>query len=125
MCTPLYQGVAIDAATGETLWVYNPRSYEAGTPTMSIYWNHRGVAYWSDGDDARILWGTGDAYLIAVDAKTGRPCKDFGDNGRVDLMEGVPRANRDERDYLNAILMSCASPPIVVRDTVISRRVDR
>jgi len=120
LCTPLYQGVAIDAATGETLWVYNPRSYETGTPTMSIYWNHRGVAYWADDSEARVLWGTGDGYLIAVDAKTGRPCADFGDNGRIDLMKGVPRANRDDRDYLNALLLSCASPPIIVRDTVIT-----
>ena len=40
---------------------------------MSLRWNQRGVAYWSDGADERIYWGTGDGYLIAVDAKTGRP----------------------------------------------------
>ncbi len=120
LCTALSQGVAIDAATGETLWVYNPRSYETGTPTMSIYWNHRGVAYWPNDSGGRILWGTGDGYLIAVDAKTGRPCADFGENGRVDLFDGLPRANRGERDSLNALLFSCASPPIVVRDTVIT-----
>lgn len=117
--TALYQCAAIDAATGETLWVFNPKSYEAGTPTMSIFWNHRGPAYWTDGGDARIYWGTGDAWLWAVDAKTGRPCADFGDGGRVDLAKYVPRASRDNRDYLNALPYSCASPPIVVGDTVI------
>ena len=40
---------------------------------MSARWNQRGVAYWTDGNEERIYWGTGDGYLIAVDAKTGRP----------------------------------------------------
>ena len=118
--TPLYQAVAIDAATGETLWIFNPKSYETGTPTMSIFWQHRGPAYWTDGTEERIYWGTGDAYLIALDAKTGRHCADFGENGRLDLMDGIPRANRDDRDYLNALLYSCASPPLVVRDVIVT-----
>lgn len=118
--TALYQAAAIDAATGETLWVFNPKSYEAGTPTMSIYWNHRGPAYWKDGDNARLLWGTGDAYLYCVDARTGNPIAEFGEDGRVDLMQQLPRANRKDRDYLNALLYSCASPPLIVGDTVIS-----
>lgn len=117
--TPIYQAAAIDATTGETLWVYNPKSYETGTPTMSLMWNHRGPAYWTDGTEERILWGTGDAYLIAVDAKTGRPCPDFGDGGRVDLTVGVPRANRADRDYLNSLTYSSSSPPLVVNDTVV------
>lgn len=120
MSTPLYQAAAIDAATGETRWVYNPKSYETGTPTMSLLWNHRGVAYWTGGEDARILWGTGDGYLLAVDAKTGRPCADFGENGRVDLMKGLPRADRSNRDYLNALEYSCASPPLVIGDVVVT-----
>ncbi len=118
--TPLSQGAAVDASTGETLWIYNPKSYESGTTSMTVIWNQRGVARWSDGDDERIYWGTGDGYLLAVDAKTGRPCPDFGVDGRVDLMEGLPRANRGERDYLNALLYSMQSPPIVVRDVVIT-----
>ncbi len=120
LCTPLYQAAAIDAATGQTLWVYNPKSYEAGTPAMSLMWNHRGVAYWEDGGEARIFWGTGDGYLIAVDAKTGRPCADFGEGGRVDLTIGIPRATRGEKDELGALLYSQSSPPIVCRDTVIT-----
>jgi len=120
LCTPLYQAAAVDAATGRTLWVYNPKSYEAGTPTMTLQWNHRGVAYWTDGKEARIFWGTGDGYLIAVDARTGRPCSDFGQGGRVDLTVGIPRAERGGRDELNALLYSCASPPLVVRDVVVT-----
>ena len=68
VCTPLSVGAAIDAATGETLWVYNPKSYEVGTPTLNGIWSHRGVAYWTDGERERILWGTGDYQLICVDA---------------------------------------------------------
>lgn len=118
--TPASIGAAFDARTGALKWVYNPKSYEAGTTTMSLRWNQRGVAYWSDGSDERVYWGTGDGYLIAVDAKTGRPVKSFGANGRVDLMDGLPRAKRGERDYLNALTYSVQSPPIVVRDIVIT-----
>jgi quinoprotein glucose dehydrogenase len=118
--SPASVGAALDAATGATRWVYNPKSYEAGTTTMSARWNERGVAYWTDGKEERIYWGTGDGYLIAVDAKTGRPCEDFGKNGRVDLMEGLPRAKRGERDFLNALTYSVQSPPLVVRDVIIT-----
>jgi quinoprotein glucose dehydrogenase len=119
--TPLSIGAAVDARTGRTKWTYNPRSYEAGTTTMTLRWNQRGVAYWRDGSgaDERIYWGTGDGYLIAVDAKTGRPVPGFGAGGRVDLMNGLPRARRGARDYLNALTYSVQSPPLVVGDVVI------
>ncbi|MDP6581365.1 MAG: hypothetical protein QF681_11985, partial [Vicinamibacterales bacterium] len=120
--TPLSQGVAVDATTGETLWVFNPKSYEEGTTTMTGTWRQRGVAYWTDGEeDERIFWGTGNGYLVCVNATSGRPCPDFGPDGSgmVDATVGVPRANRDERDYLNAMLYGIHSPPIVVRDRVI------
>ena len=120
--TALSQGVAVDARTGKTLWVYNPKSYEEGTTSMTVTWRQRGVAYWrdgADGSDERVLWGTGNGYLICVDAKTGHPCEGFGEHGRVDLTKGLPRADRMSRDYLNAMLYSVQSPPIVVRDVVI------
>ena len=120
--TPLSQGVAVDATTGKTLWIFNPKGYEEGTPPMSNPWSQRGVAYWTDGaDDERIFWGTGNGYLVCVQAKTGKPCADFGTNGSgmVDTMVGVPRVSRNDRDYLNAMLWGIHSPPIVVRDKVI------
>src|SRR5262245_7470119 len=67
--TALSMGVALDARTGETLWVHNPKSYEAGTSAMNMQFNARGVAYWSDGKDERIFWGTSDARLMCADAK--------------------------------------------------------
>ena len=117
---PTSSGAAVDARTGDTLWVYNPKTYEAGTTTMTARWNQRGVAYWSDGEAERVFWGTSNGYLICVEAASGRPCADFGENGRVDLMRDIPRADRDERDWLNALLYSVQSPPIVVGDTVIT-----
>ena len=118
MSTPLYQGAAIDAVTGETLWVHDPRMYEAGTPAPTP-WAHRGVAYWANGDDARIVWGTGDGYLVAVDAGTGLPAVDFGNSGKVDLTENLPRATRGQRDNLNLLPLSSLSAPLVVGDTII------
>ncbi len=120
---PTSAAAAVDARTGETLWVFNPKSYEEGTTTMSARWNQRGVAYWSNGPDRtdeRIFFGTGNGYLVCVDAATGRPCDDFGDGGRLDLMEDIPRATRGDRDWLNALLYSVQSPPIVFGDTVVT-----
>ncbi len=117
---PTSQGAAINAGTGETLWVYNPKTYEAGTTTMSARWNQRGVAYWTNGTAERVFWGTSNGYLVCVEATTGRPCLDFGENGRVDLTRDLPRANRGDRDWLNALLYSVQSPPLVVGDTIIT-----
>ncbi len=118
--TPTSIGAAVDGKTGQPIWIYNPKSYEAGTTTMTARWNQRGVAYWTDGREERVFWGTGDGYLIAVDAKTGIPVESFGDRGRVDLMRELPYAVRGSRDWLNALTYSVQSPPIVVRNTVIT-----
>jgi quinoprotein glucose dehydrogenase len=118
--TPLGQAAALDAETGRTLWIYNPRSYEEGSNAMQNTWNERGLAYWSDGKEARVFFGTGAGYLYALDAKTGKPILDFGSGGRVDLLPELPRAERAARNYLGAMEYSVQSPPIVVRDTVIA-----
>jgi quinoprotein glucose dehydrogenase len=81
---------------------------------MMLGFSSRGLAYWSDGDDASVIWGTGDGYLISVDAATGKPSADFGESGRVDLIEGFPRADRGPPTNY-----SVTSAPLVVRDTVI------
>ena len=88
--TPLALSAALDAGTGEVLWVYDPQAYLAApSPHASVLsYNTRGLAYWTDGDEAHILYGTNDGYLLAVGAETGRPVASFGDNGRVDLPEG-------------------------------------
>jgi quinoprotein glucose dehydrogenase len=124
LSTALHQVAAVDAATGETLWVHDPEAYLGGRPTH--FYNSRGVAYWSDdrpgATDARIFFGTNAGYLIALDAQTGAPVLDFGDNGRVDLMEDLPRAvrgaNADRRNRFGV-----ASPPIVAHDVVVTPNV--
>jgi glucose dehydrogenase len=109
--TSLSQVAAIDAARGITLWVYDPQSYHGMRPPNFGY-VHRGVAYWSDRNDSRIFIGTGDGYLIALDAKSGTPISSFGKNGRIDLTEGLRRP-------IDRALYGLDSPPIICRDTVI------
>ena len=118
LTTALYRAAAIDAHTGETLWVHDPKAYESGSPPP-LPWRHRGLAYWESGDAARVFWGTGDGFLIGLDARTGLPAEGFGNEGRVDLMDGLPRATRGELDVLNLLPISSQSPPIVVGDTVV------
>ena len=120
--TPLHQAAAIDAGTGETLWVYDPQSY-LGAPYPHgdiLSFNSRGLAYWTDGREERLLWGDNEAYLHAVDARTGIPIRDFGDNGRVDLSEGIPRAQRGTTDSRGYSWLGVASPPIIAHDVVVT-----
>ncbi len=120
LSTALYQVAALDAGTGETRWVYDPRVYEEGRPTHG--YGSRGIAYWSgdDGGDERIFWGTSEGWLHAVDAKTGRPVPGFGAGGRVDLTEGIPRADRGDVNYQGRNLLGVKSPPVVMRDVVVT-----
>src|SRR5882762_11952361 len=77
--------VAIDAETGELLWMY--RLDEARRVTASPRpLSGRGVAYWSDGaGDERVFFVTMGYQLVGLDAKTGVPVRGFGQNGIVDL----------------------------------------
>ena len=109
--TSLSQVAAIDAATGQTLWTHDPEVWKLGTPP-NHGWVHRGVAHWTDGHEARIFIGTGNAFLVALDARTGKPVASFGNEGRVDLTQGLGRPV-DRRWY------SVTSPPVVVRDVVV------
>jgi quinoprotein glucose dehydrogenase len=125
--TPLALSVALDAGTGDVLWQYDPEAYRAAPyPHASVLsYNTRGLAYWAedDGRDARIFYGTNDGYLLAVDAVTGRPVRSFGDNGRVDLTEGIPRAPRGTTDRLGHSWLGVASAPIVAHDVVVTPTV--
>ena len=84
--------VALDAETGAELWTFDPRAYEGGPIGAGpIGFKHRGIAYWSDGDDARIFLNSRDR-MYAIDAATGELDADFGDGGSVVLTEGHGRA---------------------------------
>ena len=111
--TSLSQVAAIDAATGETKWLYDPKIYENGLGLpANLGWLHRGVAYWRNGDDERIVILTAFAQMIAIDAKTGKPVPTFGNDGRIDLADGMRRPV--DRDYY-----TMTSPPVIVRGVIV------
>ncbi|MBW2291404.1 MAG: pyrroloquinoline quinone-dependent dehydrogenase [Deltaproteobacteria bacterium] len=95
--TSFSQVFALDAATGEPIWISDQKSYRQGMRTSFLYPKHRGVTYWRDSDgnrdDERIFIPTVDAYLVALDARTGRPIAGFGTRGRIDLLAGLRRTN--------------------------------
>jgi quinoprotein glucose dehydrogenase len=109
--TSLGQVVAVDATTGETLWVYDTKAYEAGRPT-NLGFNSRGVAYWTDGEQERLFQPSNDSTLWAIDAKTGKPIESFGAGGKVDLLASLRRET--SRRYYTIM-----SAPLVVGDVVI------
>jgi len=109
--TSLGQVAAIDPASGQTKWVFDPESWKTGRPG-NLGFVHRGIAHWSDGKRQRLLLGTGDAYLLSIDASTGRLDPEFGENGRVDLMNGVAHATR-------AANYAVSAAPIVCRGVVV------
>jgi quinoprotein glucose dehydrogenase len=111
--TSLSQVAAIDAATGETKWVFDPKIYENGLGIpANDGWLHRGVAYWRSGDDERIVMLTAFAQMIALDAKTGKPIPTFGADGRIDLTKGMRWPV--DRDYYTV-----SSPPVIVRNVIV------
>jgi len=96
LCTPFNRVLALDPATGTQRWSFDPK-----IDVTARYANQltcRGVSFWRDPEApagaacaTRILTATNDARLIALDAKSGRPCESFGQRGEVDLNPGVGR----------------------------------
>ncbi len=78
---------ALDAATGEPRWVFDPFDDEYDLFGAGV---NRGVTYWEDGGDRRIFF-TGASRLYAIDAGRGVAIETFGDGGSVDLREGLDR----------------------------------
>src|SRR5277367_1003683 len=76
--------VALDAATGELLWVHGEHEGARGTAAPRQL-SGRGLAYWTDGREERILYVTPGYRLVALNAKTGVAIPTFGNGGLVDL----------------------------------------
>jgi quinoprotein glucose dehydrogenase len=76
--------VALDAASGEMLWMYSMNEGKRGEAAPRRL-SGRGLSYWTDGRDERIVYVTPGYQMVALDAKTGRPVPGFGRNGVVDL----------------------------------------
>jgi quinoprotein glucose dehydrogenase len=103
--------VAIDGATGETLWTYRIDEKERGDIAPRSV--SRGVEYWTDGKLSRIILVTRGYRLVSLDAKTGLPDPGFGRGGVVDLYEDFDQpAPKDG-------VISSTSPAVVVRNVVI------
>ncbi len=118
VATNLGQAAALDPATGDLLWLFDP--YATGLRDRPTGRANRGVAYWSEQDDTsadvsggatdeRIFLGSGEL-LIALDAATGQPVPGFGTAGAVDL-------SRDPDPRVETFVWTSA--PLVVRDVVI------
>ncbi len=105
--------VALDAATGELLWVHSENEGARGENAPRDV-SGRGLAYWTDGKDERILYVTPGYRLIALEARTGNPIKSFGEDGVVDL-----KLNDDQKIDLETGEIGLASAPVVARDVII------
>ena len=109
--------VALDADTGELRWVHSERegARAAASPRQL---SGRGVGYWSDGREERILYITTGYQLVALDAKTGDRISSFGKGGIVDLKEGVVFGNGQPIDPVAGEIGLHAAPS-VTKDGVV------
>jgi quinoprotein glucose dehydrogenase len=107
--------IALDAVTGELLWVHGEREGARGAAAPRQL-SGRGLSYWSDGKDARILYVTPGYQLIELDAKTGQRVAGFGDHGAVDL-----KADDDQKILpdLTSGEIGWQSAPTVAGDAVL------
>lgn len=109
--TPLGRVIALDPISGEQIW-----AYDSHVPRDKGYGDFatRGLSTWQSGKSPRrIFLATIDARLIALDAVTGQPCADFGDNGIVNLRNNLRIAPRGFADYEET------SPPAIVGNTIV------
>ena len=83
--TPRLKLFALNAATGDEIWRFDPFAKDSVVSSLSV---NRGVSYWSGGGDQRILYAAG-ANLYEIDAKTGKPVETFGDHGQKSLKDGL------------------------------------
>jgi quinoprotein glucose dehydrogenase len=101
--TPSQKVIALNAATGMLLWKFDP-AVHGWQPA-------RGLAYWSDGKEKRILAGVMNS-VYALDAATGKPIPSFGDNGRIDLRKDLGRNPETQS-------IALTSPGVVYKDLLI------
>ena len=116
LCSPFNEVIALDPGTGSVKWRYDPKISTSRRPANR--YTCRGVAYWVDGGAmegaacrSRIFMGANDARIVALDAKTGAPCADFGENGEVKIDVGKALVWPGE--------FQITSPPVVSRGLVV------
>src|SRR5690606_29002967 len=115
VCTPKNMVISLDPATGKQRWRFDPHVPDTAIPYTAAC---RSVSYYAvPGGSApqacstRIIFGTLDARLFAIDARTGVPCQDFGTNGQVDTTIGM---GEKRPGYV-----SITSPPTIVKGVVV------
>ncbi|MBC7921125.1 MAG: PQQ-binding-like beta-propeller repeat protein, partial [Ferruginibacter sp.] len=113
--TPRMKLFAVDAATGRQRWQFDPFADPDQKPRFHPL---RGVVYWEDGDDKRVLYSVG-ASLYAVNARTGEPIRHFGKNGEVDLHEGLGDQATLGHGVAN-LSIRATTPGVVYRDLLIT-----
>ena len=105
--------VALDAATGELLWMHRENEGERGAASPRRL-SGRGLAYWSDGNAARIIYVTPGYRMIALDAVTGRPVPGFAEGGVADL-----KLEADQDMDLVTGEMGLHATPLVTGDVIL------
>ena len=105
--------VALDASTGQVLWLWRPQEGKRfdNAPRKGA---GRGLAFWRDGDESRILDITPGFQLVSLDAKTGIPDPNFGVAGKVDLFYGL--RNSEGFDYID---IGSSAPPFVMNNVAV------
>lgn len=105
--SPKLRVIALNAATGKLLWSFDPNQGNRSLGKM----RNRGLTYWSDGKESRIFFGFRN-YLYSLNARTGRPAAGFGQQGRIDMREGL------DRDA-TGLSISLSTPGVIYRDLLI------
>lgn len=116
VCTPKSILISVDPASGQERWRYDPKVQDRSIPYTAAC---RGVSYFAVPGAAagsacasRIIWGSLDGRLLAVDALNGRPCAGFGRDGQVDITLGMGPVTPG--------MVSITSPPTIVRGVVVT-----
>src|SRR4029079_5620956 len=105
--------IAVNAGTGETLWTWRPD--EGARFDQAPRKVARGVAYWADGADARIIRAPPGFQLVALNAKTGDPIPQFGKDGAVDLFTQLDLTIASDPTGK----IGNSSPPVISRDVIV------
>ncbi|MEE2637078.1 MAG: PQQ-binding-like beta-propeller repeat protein [Acidobacteriota bacterium] len=108
--SPVTKIFALDAATGERRWEFDPFAHGAEVRRGGT---SRGVTFWANGDDRR-LFASGGSKLFALDADSGIPIETFGQDGVIDLHDGLDA----ERDVSDLFVIS-NTPGVIYKDLLI------
>jgi quinoprotein glucose dehydrogenase len=109
LTTPFSRLIALDPETGKELWAFDPKLDRNRAYNLFI---SRGAAFWTNGQQKRLFFGTLDGRLFSIDATNGRPDDSFGSAGWLDLRKGVA-------DKFLGRGYGMTSPPAIYKDLVI------